>query len=134
MLDAKTMYHEDGECCHGHGHPHGDGECCHGHSHEHEHADGTRHCHEHDHTGDHSHDHAPEALSADEKVALLAYMIRHNGQHLDELHSLALQLPGEPGVYLNDAVTLLAQSNERLVKAFYALQSEQVRAADDDRD
>jgi hypothetical protein len=61
-------------------------------------------------------------------------MIRHNGQHLDELHSLALQLPGEPGVYLNDAVTLLAQSNERLVKAFYALQSEQVRAADDDRD
>ncbi len=125
MLDAKTVYHEDGECCHGHGHPHGDGECCHGHGHPHE--DGEC-CH------GHSHEHAPEALSADEKVALLAYMIRHNGQHLDELHSLALQLPGEPGVYLNDAVTLLAQSNERLVKAFYALQSEQVRAADDDRD
>ena len=144
MLNPKTMYHEDGECCHGHhhgeGHEHGEcchgrhgeghehGECCHGeghgHTHEHEHADGTRHCHEHTHTGSHCHEHEQADLSADERVALLGYMIRHNGHHLDELHSLALQLSGEPRKYLDEAVEMLALSNVRLVKAFYALQGE----------
>ena len=140
MLMNTRLYHEDGECCgghghgeggcchgEGHGHGHGEGGCCRGeghtHSHEHEHADGTRHCHAHDHTGYHCHEHAPEALSADEKVALLAYMIRHNGHHLDELHTLALQLDGEAAAYLNDAVEQLAQSNAHLVKAYYALTS-----------
>ena len=153
MLNLKYMYHEDGECCHGR-HHHEDGECCHGeghtheggeghcchgeghtHTHEHEHADGTRHCHAHDHTGDHAHDHGgvPEALSDEEKAALLAYMIRHNGHHLEELHALASELSGQTQAFLNEAVELLAKSNENLVKAFYAFQAEQVRAVDDDR-
>jgi hypothetical protein len=126
MLNPKYAYHEDGECCHGHhhgeGHEHGEcchgrhgeghehGECCHGEGHEHGHG----HCHEHEQAG----------LSADERVALLGYMIRHNGHHLDELHSLALQLSGEPRKYLDEAVEMLALSNVRLVKAFYALQGE----------
>ncbi len=149
-------HHEDGECCRGegHGHPHGEGECCHGeghshgeghccrgegHTHEHEHADGTRHCHEHTHTGDHCHEHTPAggdvpaSLSDEEKAALLAYMIRHNGHHLEELHALAGELDGQTRAFLNDAVELLAKSNENLVKAFYAFQAEQVRADADDR-
>ncbi len=109
MLNPKTMYHEDGECCHGrHGEGHEHGECCHGEG------EGRGHCHEHEQAG----------LSADERVALLGYMIRHNGHHLDELHSLALQLSGEPRKYLDEAVEMLALSNVRLVKAFYALQGE----------
>ena len=125
MLNPKTMYHEDGECCHGHhGEGHEHGECCHGRhgeGHEHEHG---RCCHGEGEGRGHCHEHEQADLSADERVALLGYMIRHNGHHLDELHSLALQLSGEPRKYLDEAVEMLALSNVRLVKAFYALQGE----------
>ena len=143
MRKLNYLYHEDGECCHGHGHSHADGECCRGEGHGHGHDDeghGHGHCHDgEEHGHGHCHDHEPddvtgnETLSEEEKVALLSYMIRHNGHHLEELHTLAGEVGGSAGVFLNDAVQLLAQSNERLVKAFYALQAEQAKAADDDR-
>ena len=153
MRNLNYLYHEDSECCHGEGHSHEDGECCHGEGHGHGHChDGEGREHGHCHDGEehghgegrghghcHDHDDLPdnvtgnETLSEEEKVALLSYMIRHNGHHLEELHTLAGDVGGSAGVFLNDAVQLLAQSNERLVKAFYALQAEQAKAADDDR-
>jgi|GEM_PF-1702724 len=148
MLDPKKLYHEDGECCHGE-RRHADGACCHGHGRSHEDGEccrgeghGHGHCHdgeEHGHGHGHCHRHGEEpgsdsgTLSEEEKVALLSYMIHHNGHHLEELNALAGELGGEAQKYLRDAVELLAQSNGRLVKALYAYRAEQERAAADDR-
>lgn len=63
---------------------------CHGHEHEHTHA----HEHEHGHTHEHAHEHAhphgeAQAMSFEETVTLLAYMLDHNRHHADELHDIA---------------------------------------------
>lgn len=54
---------------------------------------GHDHNHDHSHGHSHSHEHTAENLSAADRVkALLAYMISHNGSHMDEIRALAGQV------------------------------------------
>ena len=59
------------------------------HEHEHEHVldHGEGHSHSHPHTHDHPHGDAA-AMSLEETLALLGYMLDHNRHHADELHDV----------------------------------------------
>jgi ABC-type Zn2+ transport system substrate-binding protein/surface adhesin len=67
----------------------------HGHSHDHDHHD---HDHHHDHHHDHGHCHDHDCSSCkgcdpmEETLALMAYMVKHNTAHANELAQLAKKL------------------------------------------
>lgn len=53
------------------------------------------HDHVHDHDHPHSHDHPhgqAQAMSPEETLALLTYMLDHNRHHADELHDICHSL------------------------------------------
>lgn len=66
----------------------------HEHEHVHEHAHGQSHTHPHTH--DHPHGDAA-AMTPEETLALLVYMLDHNRHHADELHDIchALETDGK---------------------------------------
>ncbi len=74
--------HHD-HCCSGEN----TGGCGCGHKHDHDHAHG--HCHNHEHTHEHA---AVENTGANETVALLDYMLKHNEHHTIELETVKQQL------------------------------------------
>ena len=56
------------------------------------------HTHDHGHVHNHHHDHgAAQAMSPEETMALLTYMLDHNRHHADELHDIchALEAAGK---------------------------------------
>ena len=68
--------------------------------------DGHSHEHAHDHGHPHSHAHG-EAVSGEQAVALLQYMLDHNIHHAAELSDLAGQFSGEVAHQLLHAVESL---------------------------
>ena len=106
------MLHQNGGC----------GHCGH-HSEGHEQGSCSHHCEGHEHGGccGHHHEEAP-AYTDDEKVALLAYMLGHNGHHLEELHALSHQLEGEAADLLHLAVEDLVSCNTKMAEALQILQ------------
>ena len=81
--------------------------------------------HEHDahsHTHEHTHSHAHGgAVSGEQAVALLQYMLDHNVHHAAELSDLAGQFSGEAAHQLSHAVESLDQSNGYLSAALELL-------------
>ena len=118
------MLHQEGGCCGHHSEGHERGGCCGHHSEGHEHGGCCGHHsegHEHDGCCGHSHEETP-AYTDDEKVALLAYMLGHNGHHLEELHALSHQLEGEAADLLHLAVEDLVSCNTKMAEALQLLQ------------
>ena len=92
-----------------------------GHTHEppHEHS----HEHAHDHGHPHSHAHG-EAVSGEQAVALLQYMLDHNIHHAAELSDLAGQFSGEVAHQLLHAVESFDQGNGYLSAALDLLKKQ----------
>ena len=95
----------------------------HEHDHVHDHAGQT---HSHPHT--HAHPHAEgAAMSAEETLALLTYMLDHNRHHAEELHELCHKLEasgkGEAAKLIDEAVDRFGEGNELLAKALEALKA-----------
>ena len=90
----------------------------HEHDHVHEHADG--HSHSHPHTHAHPHGEAA-AMSSEETLALLGYMLDHNRHHADELHDIchALESGGkaEAAAKLSEALHYFDHCNDALEQA-----------------
>ena len=84
--------------------------------HDHEHAHG----HEHTHAHSHSHENA-QAMSPEETLALLTYMLDHNRHHADELHDIchALEDNGkaEAAEKLSEALHYFDHGNDALEAA-----------------
>ena len=78
------------------------------------------HSHTHNHTHDHTHSHGG-AVSGQQAVALLQYMLDHNVHHAAELSDLAGQFSGEAAHQLSHAVESLDQSNGYLSAALELL-------------
>ena len=87
--------------------------------HEHTHD----HVHSHEHTHDHSHTHG-EAVSGEQAVALLQYMLDHNIHHASELSDLAKQFSGEVEHQLLHAVESFDQGNGYLSAALELLKKQ----------
>ncbi len=90
-----------------------------GHEHTHEHT----HEHVHQHTHSHSHTHG-EAVSGQQAVALLQYMLDHNIHHAAELSDLAGQFSGEVAHQLLHAVESFDQGNGYLSAALELLKKQ----------
>ena len=73
------------------------------------------------HSHDHSHAHGQE-VSAEERLALLKYMVQHNAHHAEELHELAHTLEGEPAEFLHNAVKDIEESNKKIEAALKLLE------------
>ena len=90
----------------------------HEHEHVHEHASGQSHSHPHTHA--HPHGEAA-AMSAEETLALLVYMLDHNRHHADELHDIcqALESDGkaEAAEKLSEALHYFDHCNDALEEA-----------------
>lgn len=82
--------------------------------------DGHSHEHAHDHGHPHSHAHG-EAVSGEQAVALLQYMLDHNIHHAAELSDLAGQFSGEVAHQLLHAVESFDQGNGYLSAALELL-------------
>ena len=87
--------------------------------------------HDHEHTHDtaaanvHAHPHGEAtAMSPEETLALLTYMLGHNRHHAEELHELAHGVEGEAADLLHGAVADLGSSNEKLARALALLKGE----------
>lgn len=65
-----------------------------------------------------------DVQSADERQALLAYMVAHNKSHAEELHELAHSLDGQTAELVHAAVELFDQGNEKLEAALSLLKGE----------
>ena len=89
---------------------------------DHEHTAHT-HEHTHEHTHDHSHTHG-EAVSGEQAVALLQYMLDHNIHHAAELSDLAGQFSGEVAHQLLHAVESFDQGNGYLSAALELLKKQ----------
>lgn len=101
------IHDENGNLCahtHDHEHPHTH-TYEHTHTHSHEHGHENEHEHTHDHTEcaqsacesgcggcGHDHSHEAQAPQGDKMVALLDYMLKHNGHHVAELDQVAENL------------------------------------------
>ncbi|MFR8548787.1 MAG: cobalt transporter [Lachnospiraceae bacterium] len=101
------IHDENGNLCahtHDHEHPHTH-TYEHTHTHSHEHGHENEHEHTHDHTEcaqsacesgcggcGHDHSHEAQAPQGDKMVALLDYMLKHNGHHAAELDQVAENL------------------------------------------
>ena len=79
------------------------------------------HSHTHNHTHDHTHSHG-EAVSGEQAVALLQYMLDHNVHHAAELSDLAKQFSGEVEHQLLHAVESFDQANGYLSAALELLE------------
>lgn len=79
--------------------------------HEHEHR-GHEHPHEHSHT---------QAVSNEERLALLEYMLGHNRHHAEELNDLAAGLPKEKAELIYAAVEDFQRGNEKIAQVLSAL-------------
>ena len=80
------------------------------------------HSHTHNHTHDHTHTHSHgEAVSGEQAVALLQYMLDHNVHHAAELSDLAKQFSGEVEHQLLHAVESFDQGNGYLSAALELL-------------
>ena len=80
------------------------------------------HSHTHNHTHDHTHTHSHgEAVSGEQAVALLQYMLDHNIHHAAELSDLAKQFSGEVEHQLLHAVASFDQGNGYLPAALELL-------------
>ena len=80
------------------------------------------HEHNHDHPHTHSHPHGEAAaMSPEETLALLGYMLDHNRHHADELHDIchALEDSGKAGAAqkLSEALHYFDHCNEYLAEA-----------------
>ena len=80
------------------------------------------HTHDHGHVHNHHHDHgAAQAMSPEETMALLTYMLDHNRHHADELHDIvhALEDMGKPEAAkkLADALHYFDHCNEAMAEA-----------------
>lgn len=86
-------------------------ECCH----KHDHGNGCAHHHAHGHEG------TLPAMSPEETMALLTYMLDHNKHHAEELHDIvhALEAMGktEAAEKLAEAMHLFDHCNETMAEA-----------------
>ena len=96
--------------------------------HEHEHDHEHEHCHSHDHEHSHSHPHTHDhphgdaaAMSPEETLALLGYMLDHNRHHADELHDICHALSDngkeEAAAKLSEALHYFDHGNDALEEA-----------------
>ena len=76
----------------------------------------------HDHN--HPHTHGTEAVSKEEQLALLKYMLGHNAHHAEELHELAHGCEGPAEQLLHDAVEDIKKSNSKIEEALRLLSEE----------
>ena len=89
------------------------------HDHEHEHVHGHAHgqSHSHPHTHDHPHGEAA-AMSFEETLALLGYMLDHNMHHCEELKGISEKLSSEGKAEAAETLLLgtklFDQANEKL--------------------
>ena len=74
------------------------------------------------HEHHHDHDHA-QAVSPEERLALLKYMIQHNAHHAEELHDLAHGCEGEAAELLHEAVHEIEDSNKKIEEALKLLEA-----------
>lgn len=76
---------------------------------------------------EHQHPHPPETgTTADEQIALLAYMHHHNEHHLDEFEEIlkALKDNGAAAELLHQGIELLKAANEKFAATITALKEE----------
>ncbi len=78
--------------------------------------------HDHGHHHDHHHDHgAQPAMSPEETMALLTYMLDHNRHHAEELHDICHTLEHEgkadAAAKLADALHYFDHCNEAMAEA-----------------
>ena len=59
--------------------------------------------------------------SAEQSVALLAYMVEHNKSHARELHDVAHEISEEAADLIHEAVALYEKENEKLSQALEIL-------------
>ena len=85
--------------------------------------------HDHLHTREHAtistHPHtgsASQPVSAEERLALLKYMVHHNAHHAEELHELAHGVDGEAAEWLHNAVADTEESNKKIEAALALLE------------
>lgn len=86
------------------------------HGHEHTHEDGTVHSHTHAHSHEES---SCDGDSRSKTLALLKYMLDHNGHHAEELAEMADSLENDKAVAeeILEAVAEFRKGNERLANA-----------------
>lgn len=70
---------------------------------------------------EHHHDHA-QAVSPEERLALLKYMVQHNAHHAEELHDLAHGCEGQAADLLHEAVKDIEESNKKIEAALRLLE------------
>ena len=71
---------------------------------------------------EHHHDHVQGAVSAEERLALLKYMVQHNAHHAEELHDLAHGCGGQAAELLHEAVRDIEESNKKIEAALALLE------------
>lgn len=76
----------------------------------------------HDHN--HPHTHGDVAVSKEELLALLKYMLSHNAHHAEELHELAHGCEGPAEQLLHEAVDDIKMSNSKIEAALKLLSEE----------
>ena len=73
---------------------------------------------------EHHHDHGSAPVSAEERLALLRYMLSHNAHHAEELHDLAHGAGGRAGELIHEAVKDIEESNKKIEEAIELLAEE----------
>lgn len=104
----------------------------HTHEREHTHTDGTTHAHSHTHASEHDHHHhlrtdesaESGADSADEKRAMLRYMLDHNIGHAEDLAGLSMGASDEVEAILAHALKHFNHANELLAKYIQKVEAE----------
>ena len=72
---------------------------------------------------EHHHDHGQGPVSAEERLALLKYMLSHNAHHAEELHDLAHGTDGKAAELLHEAVRDIEESNKKIEEALKLLEA-----------
>ena len=73
---------------------------------------------------EHHHDHEGAPVSAEERLALLRYMLSHNAHHAEELHDLAHGTDGAVSDLIHAAVKDIEESNKKIEEAIGLLTEE----------
>ncbi len=74
--------------------------------------------------GHHDHDHGHAFDSAEQRDALLSYLVDHERSHAEELHDMAHQIDGEAAELIHSAVELFVQGADKLDAALKVLKGE----------
>ena len=74
---------------------------------------GHKHEHSHEHSHEHTHEHSHSEITP---AILLAHMIDHNRNHVNELEGVAATLSGEAKDTMEEAMALLRQGNDKLAE------------------